>query len=109
MRSQRVVQPVAILRAIHWMVVAMSQGRMPLERPDHRPWMETDAGRASLAGCALACRFCVLTTKGDWMEFASSLGFPAWNAAKAPCIYCKCGPGLPLDVQGVNPRSTGSL
>eukprot|EP00969_Alexandrium_andersonii_P097219 4291367-Alexandrium_andersonii.AAC.1 len=60
-----------------------------------------------MAGCALSCHVCLLVIKGDWMEFASSLGFPAWNSATAPCIYCK-STCLSLNVKGINPRSSGS-
>ena len=35
-------------------------------------------------------RAAVIVIKGDWSEFCSTLGFPTWSSATAPCLFCHC-------------------
>eukprot|EP00969_Alexandrium_andersonii_P021147 923918-Alexandrium_andersonii.AAC.1 len=62
----------------------MASAKMPSERHDGRPWLPSDASRATLSNCDLPCSFCILFIKGDWMEYALSLGLPTWASKEAP-------------------------
>ena len=77
-----------ILSWLAWSFAAMARGRHPSERHDGKPWSEQDTPRASQAGAPLRRRYVVCHIKGDWAEFAGTLGFPAWNDALRPCFKC---------------------
>ena len=33
---------------------------------------------------------CILYVKGDWAEYAGTLGLPNWNDGLRPCFGCNC-------------------
>ena len=45
----------------------------------------------------------VLFVKGDWAEFAHSLGFPTWSHKTWPCIFCFASLLQLSTIQGFNP------
>ena len=56
---------------------------MPVERHDKRPWGHTDLGREAAAGTQIT-KGAVVALKGDWSEFALTLGFPSWQSNDNP-------------------------
>ena len=47
------------------------------------------------AGQAMLVKFACLFVKGDWAEFAHTLGLPTWNDGLRPCFACPgYGPDL---------------
>jgi hypothetical protein len=80
-----------IFNFLHWCFLALAMKSYPTARPDGRVWdASKDAGRMILAGTAMKLRACLLQIKGDWAEFAHSLGFPTWSSNMFPCIFCNC-------------------
>lgn len=77
-----------LLEAIAWSLRAMAAGRYPSERHDKKPWQSADFGRASFGGEELGWRAAVILIKGDWAEYAHSLGFPTSADNRAPCPLC---------------------
>lgn len=79
-----------IFAYLDWSFCALAAGTFPLVQPDGAPWAGSDPGRRSLAGLPLAVRGAVVHVKGDWAEYAHSLGFPTWRHSEYPCIWCRC-------------------
>lgn len=76
-----------ILAVIGWSCRASVLGRHPNRRHDNA---ELDAARACLANVLMQFRTAVLFIKGDWMEFSTTLAYPSWRTAIAPCPRCWC-------------------
>jgi hypothetical protein len=65
-----------IMQFLAWSFGALACGAYPTTQHEGEPWPE-DSLRASLGGSPLACGTCaVQQVRGDWAEFAHSLGFP---------------------------------
>jgi hypothetical protein len=45
----------------------------------------------------------VVRVKGDWAEFAHSLGFPSWASALFPCLFCAATKEELYKFRGCNP------
>ena len=79
----------AVFKYINWFLTAMARKAMPLGRHDNQPWdLPLDAERTESAGYPLRFRIALLFIKGDWAEYASTLGFPPWNDSIRPCFAC---------------------
>ena len=78
----------AILRYIRWLLEVLAKGSHPSERHDGQPWMSTDRERMLNAGSPIPFIACVPWIKGDWAEYASTLGFPSWQDGIRPCFQC---------------------
>jgi hypothetical protein len=78
----------AILQFLRWTFVALAEGKYPAERHDGLPWKPLDRERMLLAGSALPFKCCLVHIKGDWCEYAGTLGFPTWNDGIRPCFAC---------------------
>ena len=76
-----------LMDMMHWSCQALARGQHPLGGP---AGAELPAELAALAGNALRFRACCLFIKGDWMEYACSLGFPTWKSVTSPCMMCWC-------------------
>ena len=64
---------------------------MPIRRHDTQPWgLTLDTDRATSAGYPLLLRIALLFIKGDWAEYAATLGFPTWHDAIRPCFAFNC-------------------
>ena len=95
----------AIFRFIAWSLAAMAEGVYPRARHDGAPWGPRDATRAALAGTPLKLPMCLLFVKGDWAEYAATLGFPSWQDGLRPCFGCNAaGPEL-YNHDGFGPAS----
>jgi hypothetical protein len=68
---------------LRWSLTALACGRHPEGRHDGGPWRAEDAARAEVAGSPLTPGV-VVALKGDWSEFALTLGFPTWAHAAHP-------------------------
>ena len=79
-----------IMQFLHWSFAALAQGAFPAATHVGAPWPETEERRASLAGLPLALVAAVQQVRGDWAEFAHSLGFPTWKHKDYPCLWCRC-------------------
>ena len=74
-----------MLHMLGWSIAALARG----EHPHLAQFGDVlDALRAALAGTPLGFLVAVLYVKGDWMEVASSLGFPNWVHLIHPCPLC---------------------
>ena len=71
-----------------WSLRALAAGVWPTRRHDGSPFLLCDAARARRAGEAMRTRWACLYIKGDWAEYAGSLGLAAWNDALRPCYEC---------------------
>lgn len=75
---------------LDWSFAALASGVFPPTQPDGVPWGDSDPRRLSMVGLPLALRGAVAQVKGDWAEYAHSLGFPTWRHADYPCLWCRC-------------------
>ncbi len=66
----------------------MAEGVFPDSRHDLSPWRDEDSTRAEKQGTAMRYRCCLLYIKGDWSEYASTVGLPSWEDGLRPCYYC---------------------
>ena len=53
-------------------------------------WSEVDIGRTALGAATMQFIACILYVKGDWAEYAGTLGLPNWNDGLRPCFGCNC-------------------
>ena len=80
-----------ILQMFAWSFRALATGSFPAAREDGSPWPGAEESRAAIGGLPLACGVCaVQQVRGDWAEFAHSLGFPSWRHKLYPCLWCQC-------------------
>lgn len=92
-----------LLSAIAWSFRAMALGRHPDHRHDSAPWREEDVGRASFANESFGWKAICFLIKGDWAEYAHSLGFPTHADTQAPCPMCCCNRGNMYSTRGYGP------
>ena len=59
---------------LEWGSAALACGKMPGARHDNQPWLACEKGRAERAGEDIV-HACLLLIKGDWSEYATTLGF----------------------------------
>ena len=84
-----------VWRMLHWSFAALARGRHPTERPDGTGWQAgRDDRRAAVSDEIMSCRGAVVKMKGDLLEFAVTLGFPATGSRGRPCISCNWHPDL---------------
>jgi len=73
---------------LHWSLAALAKGVYPERRHDGSPFLETDTARRSRAGKRMSCKALLLYLKGDWAEYATTCGLPAWSDGLRPCFKC---------------------
>ena len=79
----------AVFEYINWFLTAMARKRMPNGRHDNKPWHAgLDTERQVLANTDLFIRVALMFIKGDWAEYASTMGFPTWHDSVRPCFGC---------------------
>jgi hypothetical protein len=86
---------------LHWCILALALNTFPTERHDGSIWLDSDDSRCLVAGEFMLLRACLLLIKGDWAEYAHTLGLPAWNVnpPRHACPICSalkltwCDPG----------------
>lgn len=79
----------SMLWFLRWDVGALAAGRRPGERHDRSAWLPSDSERSEKAGRPMI-KAALMYIKGDWMEFASTMGFPTWQDNLRPCFDCNC-------------------
>ena len=85
----------AYLRWLQWSFGALARGRWPNTRHDGKPWQPEDETRKARANKPFQHRAVVMFIKGDWSEYAASMGFPPWGDALRPCFECTAhGPDM---------------
>ena len=70
----------------------MVRGEHPRTRHDQTPWTVGDGTRFGDAGRPLGWRAVVIFVKGDWSEYAHTLGLPTWSDQISPCPICFASP-----------------
>ena len=99
----------AILSWINWSLTALTEGLVcPLMRHDGQCWRENDSVRKLSAGVRIAVRAAILFIKGDWMEYATSLGLPTWRDGIRPCFACNETPQGMYDYSKVSDAGMSS-
>ena len=73
---------------VAWSLRALAAGVWPSRRHDGSPFGLADGPRAARAGEVMRTRWACLYIKGDWAEYAGSLGLPTWHDALRPCYEC---------------------
>ena len=76
-----------VMSFLDWSFTALARGEMPTSRHDGREWQPDDVRRSTAAGNAIITA-AVTQVKGDWSEFANTLGLYPWNANLHPCFCC---------------------
>ena len=77
-----------LLETLAWSLRALAKGEWPNCRHDHEAWTSDDAVRSSRAFEKLPFKAAVCFIKGDWSEFAHSMGVPSWQHSLRPCFGC---------------------
>lgn len=88
---------------LEWSFAALARGKMPAARHDGRVLLNSDDGRKELAGQNTVIA-CLLLLKGDWSEYATTLGFPACGDGVRPCFGCNCADGTMFQTLGLTMR-----
>jgi hypothetical protein len=89
------------LELLRWDLECFALGRRSTARHDLKPWKLSDRERVRMAGEALPIKAACLYIKGDWMEYASTMGFPMWNDNLRPCFDCNAYVEILYNVTGV--------
>ena len=71
-----------------WSIEALASGYLPERRRDGAPWRASGTHPARLSGQRMGMRSACIYVKGDWAEYASTLGFPSWSDGLWPCVEC---------------------
>ena len=74
-----------VMNYIAWSLVAAGEGQFPAGGCEGMVWDDMSE-RASWAGTALRGVFACIQVKCDWLESATSLGFPSWSSDLFPCL-----------------------
>lgn len=76
-----------IFSVFEWSLHCLSLGVFPSLRHDGSEF-EDDDERIQASGQNIGCRAALVAIKGDWLEWASTLGFSSWSSANFPCPLC---------------------
>ena len=77
-----------VFRFLSWSLAALATGQNPSARHDGKPF-DVDTERTRYEEAGMPCmRGAVVYVKGDWQEFASTLGLPNWSSVTHPCFCC---------------------
>ena len=93
-------------RFLQWGLEALAKGTWPESRHDSRPWQQTDEKRAQKSGERLGAKACLVYIKGDWAEYASTVGLPSWADKLRPCFACNSPPARLHESAGISPLGT---
>ena len=87
-----------LLSMLAWSLKSLARGRHPTT--GHAAG-HLDAVRQTLADQPLGFFGAVVLIKGDWCEYAHTLGFPTWSSIEHPCPLCCCTKGTAYTANGV--------
>jgi hypothetical protein len=94
--------------ALKWSFDCLAQGTWPT-KSHSGGWAATGSSEAAagkqpvrprLAGTPLGFHGALLHVKGDWAEFAHTLGFADWNSELFCCLFCKATRANRYDIAG---------
>ena len=91
-----------IMQLLAWSFQALAHGLYPAARHDSSDWPASEESRAAVAGKSMPARVVLLHLKGDWSEFAHTLGFPTWSSSLNPCFLCSCEKASMHSVSGAS-------
>eukprot|EP00969_Alexandrium_andersonii_P132959 5879819-Alexandrium_andersonii.AAC.1 len=94
-----------VLQVISWSLRACRAGVHPATRWDGSAWGAADGFRAWSAGLPLSCRAALIHLKGDWAEYAHTLGFPTGSSTRFPCLFCRATKSTLLEHTGLSRTS----
>jgi hypothetical protein len=77
----------AAFNFLSWSLSGAAHGAYPDRRHDGSEFPDDDP-RKLTRGMKLCCPMAVVEIKGDWAEYAHSLGFPTWSHTLNPCCFC---------------------
>jgi hypothetical protein len=78
-----------------WSLQALINGEYPDARHDGQPWTPADEqNRGAMSNRKFGFRAFVLQLRGDWSEFAHSVGFVNWASRDHPCFMCDASQDL---------------
>ena len=77
----------SILDCIRWSLTVLAGSTYPETGPYGDPWKPYSKSD-ELSGNPLEMRMALIAIKGDWSEFANTLGFFQWNSVQSPCFLC---------------------
>ena len=78
----------ALMSFLSWSLLCLARGQHPQTRHDGAHFQDREAWRAATASAPMARRAVVTCVKGDWSEYATTMGFPSWNDSVRPCFLC---------------------
>lgn len=88
---------------LRWCIEAMARGTYPTVRHDGGKWTSGDPERKAKAGQAMVRKAAVVFLKGDWAEYAQTLGLPNWQDSMRPCFGCNVSPSQMYSIRGLSP------
>ena len=88
-----------VFKMLSWCIAALAQGLFPLFDEYGQP---LTGERLARAGLSLSCKGAILFVKGDWAEYAATVGFPNWNSLLNPCPLCDVTQERFVSLQGFN-------
>ena len=86
LRMQRMVFILGSFSWLEWCFYTLASGLYPTCRHDG-PWRLGEKG-SEFAGQPLGFKGAMVILKGDWAEFAVTLGFRNWAHHRFPCFKC---------------------
>lgn len=90
---------------MQWSIRCLARGIFPDSRHDDTEFLASDAIREAKSNTGMRLKAACLYVKGDWSEYAGTLGFPTWADSLRPCFEC-CGFGLDLYIAFGNSMQT---
>ena len=76
-----------IFSTLRWSLMCLKDGKHPMARHD-RTGFGNDVARLKLAGVEIGAKAALVGLDGDWMEWATTLGFNSWNHGVDSCPLC---------------------
>jgi hypothetical protein len=73
---------------LDWSKQAVSRGLWPTNRHDGAGWKPSDQSRSTRSSDRMPCRGAIIFIKGDWAEYAHTVGLPQWSDGMRPCYEC---------------------
>jgi hypothetical protein len=91
------------MELMKWDLRCLARGRRSTGRHDGKPWKFSDRTREAQSDAIIECdKICAcLYIKGDWMEYATTMGFPTWMDNFRPCFDCNADKANMYQATGV--------
>jgi len=83
----------------------MAAGIFQLLRHDGSDWLSSDSNREAFAGEHMTMPALLFFIKGDWAEYAGTLGFANWQDGLRPCFCCNASAESLYNFDNFGPKS----